>query len=313
MFLLSAPRRLCAPSSVLLMASLIFSLLACPEAHAGTYTWTVTNPDNSVTQSPSFTGGTVSVVTSGPKPITKSPPPPPGFTTSNGTYTGGGGCMTTSVPPSAGPGSVTIPANPIVATFTWQPAAGQTSTTDPPPPAVIMQQNCTAQWQAQTITGTATVGGTASCGLPNPTATQTKDSNGNIIGVTSSGVAYSAVSSPGVSFSVPAQGSQFTPTASFTPTAGTGAADGSASVTYQVQAYPVTVTPGGTTLVSGMPEALTGQQIVASVNAPFPIDPTSYHWDVSGGMFKNYDWTLASNQETELSDTDYFQSTFTFV
>jgi hypothetical protein len=296
MFLLSAPRRLCAPSFVLLMASLAFSLIACPDAHAGTYTWTTTNPTTGavIAQSPTFTGGTVTVVSSGPKPITKSPPPPPAFTTSNGVYAGGGGCMTTSVPPLAGPGSVTIPANPIVATFTWQPAAGQTSTTDPPPPAVIVQQNCTAQWDAETVTGTATPGGTANRGLPGATVSPTIGVNGMVLGVTSSGVAYSVVTTPGGSFSVPAQGSQFTPTASFTPTAGNGAEDGGASVSYQVQAFPVIVTPSGSLGgaikdSSGSYNILVGQYCAASlVGIPLNCTVSNYQWGVTGPTFQTW-------------------------
>ena len=55
------------------------------------------------------------------------------------------------------------PASPIVATFTWQPASGQTSATDPPPPAVIVEQDCTASWSANEVDGTAQPSGTADC------------------------------------------------------------------------------------------------------------------------------------------------------
>ena len=290
-----APRRLCAPSfvllnSLLLMASLLL-LLVATDARAGTYTWTTTDPNTKVvTQSPSFSGGTVVVVTS-LHPI-GSHQPPPGFTTGSGHYTGGGGCVATTAVPNSTSGSVKVnsPSNPIIATFTWQPAQGQDATTDPPPPAVIVEQDCTASWAQETVTNDATATGSADCGLAGPPPTVTTDSNGNVTGVSSSGTQYSVVAMPGASFSVPAQsGSAYKPSATFTANAGTmGAASGSAGVDYQVQVFPVTVNIVGTyNPVAGDYRALTGQQITANLASPYGLP---YGTKVTG-----YTWSFSNN------------------
>jgi len=106
-----------------------------------------------------------------------------------------------------------------------------------------------------------------------------------------------------------------TPTASSDGTSGSAGgsgASGTVNVSYTASAHPVTINLSGATFANGLQEALTGQQITATLNAPFQVDPNSYSWSASGSMFKNYDWTLASNQKTELTDADYFRSSFTF-
>jgi len=178
----------------------------------------------------------------------------------------------------------------ITTTFTWNGGPNN----DPAPAAnsVIVVEQVNASWGAQSgsvgsdISGGATTGSSAS-----QTYTATR---------------YSVQG--GGSFSVTC-----TPTASASSTAPPGAASGAyANVGYTATAYPATITPAGTTIINGQQEALTGQQITATLNAPFQVDPTSYTWSASGGMFKNYDWTLSSNQKTELTDADYFRSYFTF-
>jgi len=180
----------------------------------------------------------------------------------------------------------------ITAHFTWQPDSGQTSQTDPPPSICIMQETCGVTWQGYNGGGSSGVGGPI-----------TGDSSNGGQG----GTLYTVKPSPGGSFDWSATGS---PSA----TAGVPSPYGGCSVSlyYSAAAYPVTVGLGGTTNVNGTQEALTGQQITATLNAPFQVDPNSYSWSVSGHMFKNYDWTLSSNQLTQLTDADYFRSYFTF-
>ena len=87
--------------------------------------------------------------------------------------------------------------------------------------------------------------------------------------------------------------------------------DNFVNLSYSVTPNPVTISLTGATLVGAQQEALTGQQ--ATLDTPFQVDPTSYSWSVGGGMFKNASTgTLSSNQKTELTDADYFQSSFTF-
>ncbi len=209
---------------------------------------------------------------------------------------------------------VNSPAQPIVATFTWQPASGQTSATDPPPPAVIVEQDCTASWGANEVDGTASPSGTADCGLPGATVSSTTNSSGMVTSVTSSGTAYSSVSSPGASFSIPAQGGgQYQPSASFSISSGTsGAGNGSAGVSYHVQAFPMTISLIGTlTDSSGNPildgngnqQILVGQGCKASLSAvPQGCTVSSYQWSVSGTTFQDWEPSTSANSQASFYD-----------
>ncbi len=127
-----APRRLCAPSFVRLTLAVVSltagALLSPLAAQAGTYTWTTTDASGNITaQSPSFSGGQwSSAYTGGPFPYESG---------GNRTGTGDSSSQTDSS------GSVKV-------TFTWQPAAGKTSTTDPPTPCIV-KSSCTANWYGQ--------------------------------------------------------------------------------------------------------------------------------------------------------------------
>ena len=84
MFSLSAPRRLCAPSSLRLalavLSLMLGTLFSSFAAHAGTYIWTTTDAAGKVTaQSPTYSGGAATYYGSSH---------PYGF--SNGTYNGSG-------------------------------------------------------------------------------------------------------------------------------------------------------------------------------------------------------------------------------
>ena len=270
-------------------------LLVGPYAQAGTYTWTTKDANGYVTaQSPSFSGGVVNIVTSVHAPGKSNTRPPVPFSTSNGHYTGSGGCEVNSNIASNTPGSVKVnsPANPIVATFTWQ----ATSSTDLPPPAVIVQQNCTASWSWGAYLGTGMATGSADCGLPNATVSTTTDSLGRNSGSTSSGVRYSVVPSPGASFSIPVSGS-YQPTASTSATSGSsGDASSSASVSYQVQAFPVVVSLGGTIKDSNNQDnILIGQECSATLSAG-PFSLSGFQWNPGGSVFSQF--AVASDQST---------------
>ncbi len=265
------------------MASILSSLLlAAPPAHAGSYVL-------------SCTGGVAITAGIGSIP----------YHLNGNTYGGkGGGIDNPSCSGSIHP------------TLTWQPAQNQTLQTDPPPPAgsVIIAETCTATGLAVTSpSGTAQAQCDDGFGLSTSQASATGTPVYNTatppqvvyVGCNPSVTETRYTTNGGQTISLPAIDASAS--ASVSPYE-----QASASVSYTVNAYPVTVSLGGATIYNGSPEALTGQQITATVNAPYPIDPNSYHWDVSGSMFKNYDWTLASNQKSELSDTDYFQPAFTF-
>ncbi len=111
-----------------------------------------------------------------------------------------------------------------------------------------------------------------------------------------------------------------TPTASSDGTSGSAGgsgASGTVNVSYTASAHPVTITPSGTTLVNGAREALTGQQVTATLNAPFQVDPSSYSWSsgAPGNVFKTYNEQATSSQLVPLSHTnggDYSQPSFSF-
>ncbi len=121
---------MCAPSFVLLMATLSASLLlAASNAHAGTYVWQTEDANGNVTaQSPTYSGGTFTE-NSGAFSQNYYPKGYPG-TTSYGTGDGHGLNNATCS------GDITV-------TFTWKPTAGQEGT-DSPPASVIVQETSTA-------------------------------------------------------------------------------------------------------------------------------------------------------------------------
>ena len=160
MFSFSAPRRLCAPSLLLMMAGLAITFLASPGAHAGSYTVT-------------YGGGTVAV-TAGNGTV-----PSPTFSTGH-IYSGG---TSTTIYDGANPSSggvVVDKSSSLTASLAWVPASGQTAATDPPPTAAILYQNVNASAGMNSQSGAGVGSGTASCGLPNATNTSTATSMSSV-------------------------------------------------------------------------------------------------------------------------------------
>ena len=89
----------------------------------------------------------------------------------------------------------------------------------------------------------------------------------------------------------------------------------SASLTYTAAAYPVTISLGGTTTVNGVQEALSGQQISASVNlngAPGTV--TGCQWDIEsadgGSLVGGYSAQQGAGQTLAISS--FHNPTVTF-
>ncbi len=268
-----APHRLCAPSFLPLMASLTLAFgLAAPPAHAGSYTDT-------------SSGGTSPAIITPAADAT------------------GPSSASASVSPYSGNGNPTciIQSNPgtITDTFTWVHGSGQTDATDPPPSCVLVEQDSGATWYVRDEWGTGTGTGTADCGLPGATLTS-GTYNAPRPSLSLSATLYSQKS--GASFSV-----SCSPTVSFTGQTGTeGYVSGAVMFSGGAYAYPITITPGGTQLVNGVQEVLTGQQITATLSGiPSNYTVTKYTWSgQSGTCFKTYNEKATSNQLVLLDSTD---------
>jgi len=255
------------------MASLaLASGLAAPPAHAGSYTDT-------------SSGGTSPAIITPAADAT------------------GPSSASASVSPYSGNGNPTciIQSNPgtITDTFTWVHGSGQTDATDPPPSCVLVEQDSGATWYVRDEWGTGTGTGTADCGLPGATLTS-GTYNAPRPSLSLSATLYSQKS--GASFSV-----SCSPTVSFTGQTGTeGYVSGAVMFSGGAYAYPITITPGGTQLVNGVQEVLTGQQITATLNGiPANYTVTKYTWSgQSGTCFKTYNETAPSNQLVPLGSTD---------
>jgi len=291
MFLFPAPRGLCAPSFLLLMASLAASLLACPataQTH-GTYS------------SPTYSGGSVTgkVLSSSGGPATCSNTPQ----------------LTQFTPGSYGPdtGSATVAANtdsiggtnqcsaqivksPLTAAFTWTPDPSNPN--EPAPSCTVLTQTCSASWSFGKDSSSTGSGSGLSNGLSNGVVTSTSSDPNNMSAVCSSTLysAWSSSSAPSVSNS---------PTVSFSGTSGPGMShpgvSGSISATYAVSAFPVFINLGGTTPDSNQnPNILVGQQCTPTVvvgadqsGHNFAGTLSNFRWVPSGTTFES--WTVSSD------------------
>ncbi len=225
------------------VSALLVSLMltAAPTVHAGTYFWTTTDPSTGkvTAQSPSFSGGTAFGLTSnrngpfnGPIPYSSS---------SSNTYGGGGGRMNS--PSCSGA---------ITATLTWQ--ADPAKASDPPPPSgsVVVMETSTASASAQ-VGANATCSAKCDDGMGQPGSTQSSSGVPNyyntatppqptqyLASVSTSDTRYTVQGGATITLTL-------SPTSSATASApnGPGGWQTGASVSYTVNAYPVTVNPGG--------------------------------------------------------------------
>ena len=285
----SAPRRFCAPSFLLLnrllMATLLASLLLdAPPARVGSYVDTPTAGTNPATVTPA-----ADATSSSPSDAVATASMSPMGNLGGPTYT-----------IQVSPGTFTD-------TFTWThdknpDGTAQTDATDPPPSCVLVEQDSGAQWYVRNENGTGTGSGQADCGLSGGTVT-TGTYNAPNPSLALSATLYSQKS--GSSFSV-----SCSPTASFTGTTGSaGLVEGEARVNGGASVYPITISLGGTQLVSGTQYGLTGRQMTATLQGiPSGFTVTKYTWSgVSGTCFKTYNPYIqnpANNQLVALGSTD---------
>ena len=278
MSLLSAPRRFLAPSFLGLTLAAFSLLLAAPNVQAGTFVWQTKDAQGNVTaRSPVYSGGTVGGGPTGPN-SSVSPAP----FTSNGAYVGtagyagysSGGCDADAHGHAT---SVTVTASgPLTAKFTWQPAYPG----EPAPASVIFSQDCRAALtnnRSSPICNSSSIctdglGGSAA--LPFSGTQTATESYKYSVGVVGSDGTVSVSCSPSAVYSMscyPGVGSY---------------ASGSASISYTVVIYPVTVNIIGTyNSAAGNYRALTGQQITASLGSsyglPSGVKVTGYTWSFS--------------------------------
>ncbi len=239
---------------------MLFGIVACLSLgnpiHAGTYTWTKTDAAGNVTaRSPTFSGGQWYGIYHTPNI------PLPYNTWANGTGTGDSSGQTDSL------GTLT-------ATFTWQPAAGQSLTTDPPPQCIITQTSVANYYQNGFASLPATV---CTDGLGDPEV-GTKGVNGR-----SQGTRYSVVSPSGSTVTVTLTGAR----AKIDPANEGRYPSLSSGVQWTVSASPVILTLGGTTKVNGSDNILIGQGCTGNISAgPFTL--SKFQWSVSGETFKSF-------------------------
>ena len=227
-----------------------------------------------------FSGGTASAVgTASPGSLTQS----------GGTYT-----VTINSPGHVGnngdPGNWSNPSaqcnGPLTATATW--------TADPaypgsaPPSAVIIAQTSTASWSSPNIAV-----GTCNSGLGASHGATTAQSD------MVTGYLYGGMDNPPASFTLsPA----CNPAVSATGTDGHPSADVRATLVYTVTISPIIVHLDGTMDVNGAQEALTGQQITASLPNGLPAPVTGYTWSFDSEVatkpakpIKNWDGTASGD------------------
>ncbi len=165
---------------------------------------------------------------------------------------------------------------PLTATFTWHPDPNNPN--EPPPAAAIVSQTCQASWMLGGSYSGATGGGDANNGLGTVAPASTT-------GADAEGTKYTAWSAPNPSHPPMTFMVQCSPSAHFSGGSGSvvhAGVNGSIQVTYYASATPVFVDLGGTTLVNGVQEALTGQPIAAILYTPNGLPSgtkiTSYTW-----------------------------------
>ena len=169
---------------------------------------------------------------------------------------------------------------PITATFTWNNGGDASNT---PPQCVIVTEHCTVNWSGQasggaTVTGNGTnnpLGGSSVPDNPGPGATwdytryTVQNSPSNPLVITSSPEAD-------------AQANGGPPNSSSL---------GGATVKYSVSVSPVSIRLRGATTdpSDNSLNALTGQQITATLNAPYTV--SNYQWSTTGATGYNPFWT----------------------
>ncbi len=293
-----AARRLCAPSFVLMMASLALGFLATPHAQAGTYIWQTKDANGKITaQSPSFSGGTATGLFYSPqgKPIYSASYPP----ATGSTYSGGGG----RIPNPTATGAIS-------ATLTWQ--ADPTKPTDPAPPAgsVVVTETCTAKASA-IVQANATCSAQCDDGMGQSGSTQSVSGTPSYYNTATPPqvTQYTAsVSTTDTRYSVGGGSTislTLSPSASATasgPNYG-GGLETAATVSYTVSVSPVTISlPGTKTDGNGNLRILVGQKCTGMLNGiPSALTPTTanhpvYEWSVDGNTFQS--WNVASDQST---------------
>ena len=307
----------------LLVAAVSLMLLFCLSAscaRAGSYVWTQTDPVTHVTTySPTYSGGVTSITPAPTDPTQAAKP----FTYSGGTYSGSASGYVQPAPGQSASLLVSVTtttasgaAAPLVAKFTWLPVvpndpgpAGLYAPAPPPGSSVIVQQHC--RIDASEMAGPTTFTIQCNDGLGGSTSTQT----GGIRQITLADSKYTAAT-------VGADGTvrvSCSPSVVYKATTTTGPGLGVVSVSYGAAAYPVTVHLTGTTPdSSGGLNVLTGGQVTATLNCPFPV--ISYSWSVSGATapnpFLTWDPTFPnSNYSTQfvpLASTDMTKDSFSF-
>jgi len=272
------------------MASLAISLLADPNAYAGTFVWQTTDSNGNITaKSPVYSGGSVGGGPSGPNSSVSTGP-----FTSNGYYVGNagyagysnGGCNADA---KGNATSVTMTASgPLTATFTWQPAyPGEPA---PAPASVILYQDCRAA------------------------LTNNRGCNGNASSVCTDGLGGSATlpftgmqaATESYKYSVGTAGSvsaSCSPNAVYGISCGSGVgsyASGAASISYTATAYPVTISLGGATKdSSGNYNILIGQECTASLTGiPSGCTVSNWNWSVTGTTFQS--WSASNSYTIEV-------------
>lgn len=194
-----------------------------------------------------------------------------------------------------GPGSSSC-SGPITTTFTYTADTGQTVTTDPPPQSVIVEENCTASFNASSQ-GTADpppISGSCDNGLNasgNPMSSSGPDPLAP--GYYNASMSDSRSS---IRYEVKPGAAPFTLTCS--PSAQASYTENAnVDVAYSATALPVTIDLTGTTLdSSGNADVLTGQQVTATLNGiPSNFTVNDYTWSVGGDAFKTYDETAPNS------------------
>ncbi len=246
--------------------SLTACLLLLPHpARAGTYVWQTTDPNTgSVTaQSPALSGGkfVCSFLSEDYRPLGNP-------ATAYGNADDKGGQADCS--------------GEIDTVYTWQPAPGQTMTTDPPPASVVVQEDCTAKTSGSNGSSGSSVPVTGVCDTGLGVSLPPSQLQGATISL---GVQCSATR-----YKVMAGG----PTVKLacSPRAECSGTYSQCDVRYTPTVYPITAGLQGATADPSAGNALnvlTGQQITATLNSPFPV--TSYSWSVSGATSPNPFWT----------------------
>ena len=278
-----APHRPCASSSVRLIASssvrlimavysLMFVLLLCPVARAGTYVWQTTNPDGTPLYSPAFSGGTVTSQFSDAKSYVYVP----------GQGYGTPGAFTSSLSLQG----VDVKASGEIKTvFTWQPNSGQTQASDPPPAWVVVEETSSAVCLGFN-TPARPSSGSCDDGLGDSQSMSVM-------------VRYQPISCTRTRCRAMPGGLTVSLTCS--PSAQATGASG-VMVSYKAAVFPITLNLTGTTPDnSGNQNILVGQGCTAGVSG-IPTDlmnntahPPVYNWSVGGNTFQSWNVTYVAN------------------